>query len=172
MEETHSCRVCLASFPNRSKSAELRRGLIARASSGGNSSSSISISGWSRGTSMEALGFRLAMRGRSDRPRRSVSASETDEDDDTDMLCVRLGSLGWGMVGTGAEPWESVWVAIWSCWNYREGGEEKVVGGVCGFFVAAVSGKRREFVADEFCGGWAFLFQGEKTATRSTRGLS
>ena len=99
-------------MPSRSKSAEFRRGLIARASSGGNSSSSISISGWSRGTSMEALGFRLAMRGRSDRPRRSFSASETDDEEDTDM-CVRLGSFGCGMGGTGAEePWESVVVVV------------------------------------------------------------
>lgn len=79
---------------------------MARASSGGNSSSSISISGWFRGTRIEALGFRLGMRGRPvlDLPR-SGSPSEMDEDDDDkDEVCVRLLSLGSGIAGTGSAP--------------------------------------------------------------------
>lgn len=59
---------------------------MARASSGGNSSSSISISGWSLGTSIEALGFRLAIRGRSERPRFSVSASEMEDEEEREDI--------------------------------------------------------------------------------------
>lgn len=53
---------------------------------------------------MEALGFRLAIRGRSERPRRSVSASEMDDDEESEDMCARPLSLGWGIVGTGEEP--------------------------------------------------------------------
>jgi hypothetical protein len=81
---------------------------MARASSGGNSSSSISISGWSRGTKIDALGLRLAILGRSDRPRRSVSASDIDEEDDRDDICMRPPSLGCGKVGTGEASFISV----------------------------------------------------------------
>lgn len=85
---------------------------MARASSGGNSSSSISISGWSRGTNIDALGFRLAIRGRSDRPRRSVSASDMEEDDDNDDICIRPPSFGCGRVSIGEASVISV-SAIW-----------------------------------------------------------
>jgi hypothetical protein len=81
---------------------------MARASSGGNSSSSISISGWSRGTRIDALGLRLAILGRSDRPRRSVSASDIDEEDDRDDICMRPPSFGCGKVGTGEASFISV----------------------------------------------------------------
>lgn len=90
----------------------MRRGLIARASSGGNSSSSISISGWSRGTRIEALGLRLAIRGRSDRPRRSVSASDIEEDDESDDMCMRPPSFGCGKVSTGKASVISVFGSI------------------------------------------------------------
>lgn len=111
---THSCKVWRASLPKRSTSAESRRGLIARASSGGNSSSSISISGWSRGTRIDALGFRLAIRGRSslERPR-SGSPSEVEEDEeDIEAKCMRLLSTGCGTTGTGAAPCMSLETAV------------------------------------------------------------
>lgn len=80
-------------MPNFSTSAEFLRGLIARASSGGNSSFSISISGWSRGTSIEALGFLLAMRGRSALDFRSGSVSEAEEEEEAGEGCEF--SLSW-----------------------------------------------------------------------------
>lgn len=62
---------------------------------------------------MDALGFRLAIRGRSDRPRRSVSASDIDEDEDKDDICMRPPSLGCGKVSTGEASVISVSEAIW-----------------------------------------------------------
>lgn len=117
---THCWRVSLASHPSLRTSAEFLRGLMARASSGGNSSSSISISGWSRGTRMDALGFRLANRGRSALDLRScscscsVSETEPDEDEDDDDLVAwwwpfRLASGG--IAGTGDAVVES---AMWA----------------------------------------------------------
>lgn len=103
--ETHFCKASLASLLSFSTSAEFLLGLMARASSGGNSSSSISISGWSRGTRIEALGFRLAKRGRSALDFRSCSVSDIeDEDDERDETCTPLIlSLGDGIAGTGSD---------------------------------------------------------------------
>lgn len=103
---TYCCKVSLASLPNLSTSAEFLLGLMARASSGGKSSFSISISGWSRGTRMEALGLRLAIRGLSALERRSCSVSdmEEDEDDRDETLLALLSFAAGGMAGTGAVP--------------------------------------------------------------------
>lgn len=50
---------------------------------------------------MDAEGLRLAIRGRSSRPRRSDSTSDMDEDDDNEDMCMRPLSCGCGRVGTG-----------------------------------------------------------------------
>lgn len=102
--ETHSCNVCLASLPSLSRSAELRRGLMARASSGGNSSSSISISGWSRGTRIEADGLRLGWRGRSERPLPEGSWSASGSERSGEEIAV---------VGTAAEEVSVGWGWTW-----------------------------------------------------------
>lgn len=68
---------------------------------------------------MDALGLRLAMRGRSDRPRLSVSASDMDEDEDRDDICVRPPSLGCGKVGTGEASFISVSDAIEEAFHSR-----------------------------------------------------
>ena len=62
---------------------------------------------------MDALGLRLAIRGRSERPRRSVSASDMDEAEDRDDMCIRPPSLGCGRVSTGEASVISVSDAIW-----------------------------------------------------------
>lgn len=61
---------------------------------------------------MDAEGLRLAMRGRSERPRRSVSASDMDEDEDRDDICIRPPSWGCGRVGTGEASCMSMSEAI------------------------------------------------------------
>ena len=126
---THCCRVSLASVVSLSTSAELRRGLMARASSGGNSSSSISISGWSRGTSMEALGLRLARRGRSALDlRSSVSDTQTDDDDEDEDIAeswAGLGLLTGGIAGTGSDAL-SMQVAL-AMGRYFEGRSDRRV---------------------------------------------
>lgn len=106
---------------------------------------------------MEALGFRLAIRGRSERPRRSVSASEIEDDEEREDMCARPLSFGWGIVGTGDEPCTSEVDAMIFClslvafwWNLRTsragwwlfpsknlGGNESVVD-VAGFHVSRV----------------------------------
>lgn len=71
--------VSRASLDNRSTSSEFRRGLIARASSGGNSSFSISISGWSRFTIIDPLGFLKPSLGLSIRDGRGGSFSPSED---------------------------------------------------------------------------------------------
>lgn len=57
---------------------------------------------------MDALGLRLAIRGRSCRPRRSLSASDMDEDEEIEDMCMRPPSLGCGRVGTGEASFISI----------------------------------------------------------------
>lgn len=52
--------------------------------------------------------MRLGPRGRSERPLRSFSASEMEDEEETDDMWARPGSLGWGIVGTGDEACKAV----------------------------------------------------------------
>ena len=60
---TNICNARLVSSPSFSISKLVLRGLIALASLGGNSSLQIATSGWSRGTMLVPLDFRLFSRG-------------------------------------------------------------------------------------------------------------
>ena len=66
------------------------------------------------------------MRGRSERPLRSVSASEMEEDEEMEEMWLRPLSLGWGKVGTGEDPCKSdvdamMFKGRWRCGRIQAG---------------------------------------------------
>jgi hypothetical protein len=79
----YAFRASLVSCPNLSKSAELRRGLMALASSGGYSVEHCSVS-LALGMMMEALGMRGPNVGRSGRGLLGPSCSDSETEDELD----------------------------------------------------------------------------------------
>src|SRR4051794_17332028 len=75
----HSLRLCLASCPSLSTSFEFRLGLIARASSGGYSTS-VCMTSLPLGTIIEPLFWRVVSRGRSWRDFLGSSFSASDDE--------------------------------------------------------------------------------------------
>lgn len=94
---------------------------------------------------MDALGLRLAMRGRSDRPRRSVSASDMDDEEDRDDICMRPPSLGCGRVGTGEASFISVSDAIEKVFHSRHSRKERSLRGPAWRFGTRDREKKRRF---------------------------